>query len=49
MEKRYDFIERILFLIRKDLSEKLPIEDTLDNMFKKSKPIIDNIYEIREE
>ena len=44
MIKRYDFIERTLYLIRKELSEQLPKETTLDEMIDKAKKIIKNIY-----
>lgn len=32
MEKRYDFVERTIYLIRKLLEEQLPKEGTLDEM-----------------
>jgi hypothetical protein len=35
MEKRYNFIERTLYLIRKLLEENLPEEETLDEMIRK--------------
>lgn len=44
MVKRYDFIERTLYLIRRELSEKLPDEEILDEMIKKAKDIIKEIY-----
>lgn len=44
MVKRFDFIERTLFLIRKELSEKLPDEEILDDMILKAKEILKEIY-----
>jgi len=32
MIKRYDFVDRIIYLIRKDLEKSLPEEDTLEEM-----------------
>lgn len=43
MVKRYEFIERILFLIRKKLDD-LPSEATLDEMIEKYKELIKKIY-----
>jgi hypothetical protein len=47
MISRHEFIEKTLYLIRKELSNKLPNEDTLENMINKSKELIKNIYERR--
>jgi hypothetical protein len=33
MVKKYEFIDRILFLIRKELEENLPEEAPLDEMY----------------
>lgn len=44
MVKRHEFIERTLFLIRKKLSERLPDEDTLDEMIKEYKKLVHEIY-----
>jgi len=43
--KRYEFIEKTLCLIRKELSKKLPCETTEEKMIDKTKKIIENIYE----
>jgi hypothetical protein len=43
--KRYEFIEKTLCIIRKELSKKLPYETTEDKMIEKTKIIIKNIYE----
>lgn len=43
MIKRYEFIERTLYLIRKELEENLPDEDTLDEMVTKTKKIVTKI------
>lgn len=43
MVKRYEFIERIVYLIREQLEDKLPIEDTLDEMATKAKILIEEI------
>ena len=45
MMKRYEFIERTLYLIRKKLEENLPAETTLDEMINKAKELINEIYE----
>jgi hypothetical protein len=45
MIKRYDFIERTIYLIRKQLEENLPEETTLDEMVEKTKSILKKIYE----
>ena len=47
MVGRFEFIERTLFIIRKELSENLPNEDILDEMIKKAKEIIKEIYKRR--
>jgi len=44
MEKREDFIEKILHLIRKKLEENLPKEGTLEEMMEGSEKIIDKIF-----
>ncbi len=43
MIKRHEFIERTLFLIRKELSQQLPNEAILDDMIDKTKKIINKI------
>jgi hypothetical protein len=43
MIKRYEFIERTLYLIRKELEENLPDEDTLDEIVTKTKKIVTKI------
>ena len=43
MEKRHEFVERTLYLIRIDLEQKLPKEATLDEMINKAKKIIAKI------
>lgn len=46
MIKKYEFIERIIYLARKELSENLPEEATLDEMVDKAKKILKNsIYQ----
>jgi len=40
MEKRYDFIERTLFLIRKLLEANLPKDATLDEMIEKRNKLL---------
>jgi hypothetical protein len=42
--KRYEFIERTLFLIRSKLEENLPDEADLDEMIEKSTKLIDELY-----
>jgi len=44
MIRRFEFIEKTLYLIRKELSEKLPIEGTLDEMVDKALKLIKEIY-----
>jgi len=39
MVKKYEFIDRILYLIRKELEEKLPEEASLDEMYLEFKKI----------
>lgn len=41
--KRYEFIEKVLYLIRKKLEQKLPLEATLKKMIDKYREIIKNI------
>lgn len=43
MEKRYEYIEKILYLIRKKLGENLPVEATLEEMANKSRELIKEI------
>jgi len=45
MIKRYEFIERTLYLIRKQLEDNLPEETTLDEMIEKTKSLLHKIYE----
>ena len=45
MIKRFEFIERTLYLIREKLSKKLPDEATLEEMIEKAKELIKEIYE----
>ena len=45
MVKRYEFIERINYLIREKLSKNLPEESTLDEMVNKAKQLIREIFE----
>ena len=45
MIKRYEFIERTLYLIRTKLENKLPSEGTLEEMIDKAKKLIESIYE----
>lgn len=40
MEKRYDFIERTLYLVRQLLEHYLPIEGTLDEMIDKRNKLL---------
>jgi len=44
MIKRYDFIERTIYLIREKLENNLPEEDTLEEMIIKAKELIQEIY-----
>lgn len=44
MIKKEEFIERTLYLIQRELSEKLPDETTLDEMIDKAETIIKNMY-----
>ena len=43
MMKRYDFIDRTIYLIRKELEQKLPNETTLDEFIDKAKELIKKI------
>jgi len=43
VEKRYEYIEKILYLIRKKLGENLPVEATLEEMANKSRELIKEI------
>ena len=40
MEKRHEFIEKTLYLIRKEFEKKLPKEATLEEMISRAKKII---------
>ena len=40
MVKRYEFVDRTIFLIRQLLENKLPKEDTLDEMYMKRDKIL---------
>ena len=44
MEKRYEYIERIMYLIREKLENNLPDEVTLDEMIMKYKELIKEIF-----
>jgi hypothetical protein len=44
MVKKDDFIKRTLYLIQRELSEKLPDETTLNEMIDKAETIIKNMY-----
>jgi hypothetical protein len=44
MEKRYDFIDKTLHIIRKQLSDKLPNEAPLEKMIIKTKELLKDIY-----
>ena len=44
MMKRYEFIERTLFLIRTKLENNLPDEADLDEMIEKTQELIKNIF-----
>ena len=44
MIKRYDFLERTIYLIREKLENNLPEEDTLEEMIRKAKELIQEIY-----
>ena len=41
MEKKYEFIDRTLYLLRKEMEEKLPNETTLDEMIQKLNRILE--------
>jgi hypothetical protein len=43
MIKRYDFVDRIIYLIRKDLEKSLPEEDTLEEMYNCLEKILNKI------
>jgi len=45
MVKRYEFIEKTLYLIRKLLEENLPKEDTLDKMLEKRNKLLQKFLE----
>ena len=44
MVKKYEFIDRILYLIRKRLEKNLPDETSLSEMIEKAKIEIKKIY-----
>jgi len=44
MEKRYDFIERSLYLLRKEMENNLPLEGTLEEMLEELKKIINQLF-----
>ena len=43
MIKRYDFVDKVIYLIRKELEKKLPIEAPIDEMVDKYKELMKNI------
>jgi hypothetical protein len=43
MIKRYDFVDRIIYLIRKELEKNLPEEDTLEEMYNRLEKILNKI------
>jgi hypothetical protein len=43
MIKKYDFIDRIIYLIKKDLEKSLPEEDTLEEMYNRLEKILNKI------
>jgi hypothetical protein len=43
--KRYDFIQRTLYLIGEKLKDRLPKEATLEEMVAEAKDAIEGIYE----
>jgi len=43
MERKYEFIDRTLFLIREVLEQHLPKEDTLDSMCEKRDILIKKV------
>lgn len=45
MMKKYEFIERTIYLIREKLEKGLMNEATLDEMVEKSKDLIKEIYD----
>lgn len=45
--KKYDFVDRTLYLIRRELEEHLPIEATLDEMIEETKKIMKQLYGIK--
>jgi len=44
MVKRYDFVDRVIYLIREKLENNLPDEVTLDEMIVKYKELIKEIF-----
>jgi hypothetical protein len=44
MEKRYEFIERSLYLLRKEMENNLPLEATLEEMLIELKKIINTLF-----
>jgi len=45
MERRYEFVERTLYLIRKLFEEQLPKEGTLDEMIKRRNQLLKKFIE----
>lgn len=43
MVKKYEFIERLVYLIREKLENNLPGENTLEEMLEKAKVLIKEI------
>ena len=43
MIKRYEFIERVIYLLRKELEENLPKESSLDDMYNHLEKILKKI------
>ena len=44
MIKRYDFVDRLIYLIKEKLENNLPDEATLEEMIQKTKELIKEIY-----
>lgn len=43
MMKRYEFIERVIYLLREKMEHQLPDEATMDELIEKTKDIFKNI------
>jgi hypothetical protein len=43
MIKKFDFIDKIIYLIRKELEQNLPSEDTLEEMYNCLEKILNKI------